>query len=144
MADLTDIDLDDLAMTLADQSQPYGDFLTLIDRATGELKIQANGGGEENEDEIDDQSGLIQVDPIPAAVWYEDMVDFVAGINDEQAARRLGRALDGRGAFRRFRDQLHRGDPALLSLLARLLRHPRPTPRGGMARRERHRSAGRG
>jgi hypothetical protein len=35
------------------------------------------------------------------------MADFAEGIADDRAARRLGRAIQGKGAFRRFRDELH-------------------------------------
>lgn len=42
------------------------------------------------------------------------MVDFTEGLGDEQAARRLARALRGKGAFRRFRDGLHEEYPELL------------------------------
>jgi len=47
-------------------------------------------------------------------VWYQDMVDFVEGISDDRAGRRLARALHGKGAFRRFKDGLHREHPQLL------------------------------
>jgi hypothetical protein len=39
---------------------------------------------------------------------------FAGGITDEHAGRRLARAIQGRGAFRRFKDELHRGYPELL------------------------------
>jgi hypothetical protein len=35
------------------------------------------------------------------------MVDFIEGISDDTAGRRLGRAISGRGAFRRFKDELY-------------------------------------
>jgi hypothetical protein len=35
-------------------------------------------------------------------------------VSDEQAARRLARAIDGRGAFRRFKIELHEEYPHLL------------------------------
>lgn len=35
-------------------------------------------------------------------------------LGDEQAARRLARALRGKGAFRRFKDELHEEYPELL------------------------------
>jgi hypothetical protein len=37
---------------------------------------------------------------------YRDMLDFAAGLPDGQLRGRLLRALEGRGAFRRFRDVL--------------------------------------
>jgi hypothetical protein len=42
------------------------------------------------------------------------MADFADGITGERAGRRLARAIRGRGAFRRFRDQLYEEYPDLL------------------------------
>jgi hypothetical protein len=42
------------------------------------------------------------------------MADFAEGISDERAGRRLARAIDGKGAFRRFKDELHEEYPHLL------------------------------
>jgi hypothetical protein len=42
------------------------------------------------------------------------MVDFAEQLSDEQAGRRLARALRGKGAFRRFEDELHEDYPQLL------------------------------
>jgi len=44
------------------------------------------------------------------------MADFAEGISDEQAGRRLARAIDGRGAFRRFKAELHEEYPHLLAI----------------------------
>jgi hypothetical protein len=43
------------------------------------------------------------------------MADFAAGIRDSVAARRLAGALQGRGAFRRFKNQLYEHHPELIS-----------------------------
>jgi Uncharacterised protein family (UPF0158) len=37
---------------------------------------------------------------------YRDMQDFIATISDPSIAERLTTAIDGKGAFRRFRDVL--------------------------------------
>jgi Uncharacterised protein family (UPF0158) len=42
------------------------------------------------------------------------MADFAEGITDERAGRRLLRAIQGKGAFRRFKDELHEEYPDLL------------------------------
>ena len=42
------------------------------------------------------------------------MADFAEAVTDERAGRRLLRAIQGRGAFRRFRDELHEEYPDLL------------------------------
>ncbi|MGH3480412.1 MAG: hypothetical protein ACRDQD_26705 [Nocardioidaceae bacterium] len=59
----------------------------------------------ENPVEIDELDRIV-IDPIPSYIWYQDMADFAEGISDAVAGRRLARALQGRGAFRRFRKQL--------------------------------------
>lgn len=38
---------------------------------------------------------------------YRDMADFVATVTDPRLAERLERAITGRGAFRRFKDELY-------------------------------------
>ena len=42
------------------------------------------------------------------------MADFAEAITDERAGRRLARAIEGKGAFRRFRNELHQEHPELL------------------------------
>jgi hypothetical protein len=42
------------------------------------------------------------------------MADFAETITDDRAARRLARAIQGKGAFRRFKDELHEEYPDLL------------------------------
>ncbi len=42
------------------------------------------------------------------------MADFAEALTDERAGRRLARAIQGKGAFRRFRDELHDEYPDLL------------------------------
>ena len=42
------------------------------------------------------------------------MADFAETITDERAGRRLARAIQGKGAFRRFKDELHDEYPDLL------------------------------
>jgi hypothetical protein len=41
------------------------------------------------------------------------MTDFAEAITDERAGRRLLRAIQGKGAFRRFKDELHEEYPDL-------------------------------
>jgi len=68
----------------------------------------------ENPVEIDELD-LIPIDPLPSYVWYQDMADFAEGISDGAAGRRLARALQGPGAFRRFKNQLDEHLPQLIS-----------------------------
>jgi Uncharacterised protein family (UPF0158) len=42
------------------------------------------------------------------------MADFAEGISDSRAGRSLLRAIEGKGAFRRFKDRLHQSYPDLL------------------------------
>jgi hypothetical protein len=42
------------------------------------------------------------------------LADFADQISDERAGRRLARAIDGRGAFRQFKAELHDQYPHLL------------------------------
>ena len=63
--------------------------------------------GEEEEEEEDDDRWLLVFNEGSRA-GYRDMERFVAGIEDSEIAAQLARALDGRGAFHRFRHQLTR------------------------------------
>ena len=60
-----------------------------------------------------DELDLVPIDPIPSYVWYPDMADFAAGIRHGAAGRRLATALQGRGAFGRFKNQLDEHLPQL-------------------------------
>jgi uncharacterized protein (UPF0332 family)/predicted nucleotidyltransferase len=87
-----DIDLADLALALEDHSDEHG---WTIDAASG--AIQTHFGPPD---------GGVAIDPLPVAVGYGDMEDFVAYVRDVQARDLLERAIVGRGAFRRFKDAL--------------------------------------
>jgi hypothetical protein len=52
--------------------------------------------------------------PLPSWVWYQDMAEFAEGVSDERASRSLVWAIQGKGAFRRFKDRLHPHYPHLL------------------------------
>ncbi len=43
------------------------------------------------------------------------MVDFAEGISDRVAGGRLRSTLQGKGAFRRFKNELYKGHPELVS-----------------------------
>jgi hypothetical protein len=64
-------------------------------------------------EEIDESDDYVAVDRIPSYEAYQWMVDFVDEMvapSDENAAEKLSIALEGKGAFRRFKDTLHRVD----------------------------------
>jgi hypothetical protein len=111
--DLGSLDLDEIATALADQTD-Y-EHRWLIDPQTGEVTVWTSDTGIDGQNPVDlDELDLICIDPLPSSVWYHDMADFAAQISDESARRRLARAIDGRGAFRRFKAELHEEYPDLL------------------------------
>jgi hypothetical protein len=112
---LDKFDIGEIAMALQDQTD-YEHF-HLVNPQTGEMGYWTEDGGIDGEHPVDlDELDLIAIDPLPSYVWYQDMADFAEGISDERAGRRLARALDGRGAFRRFKNELYDEYPELLSL----------------------------
>ncbi len=46
--------------------------------------------------------------PASSREGYRDMESFIASVDDPDRAERLARAIAGRGAFRRFKDELAR------------------------------------
>jgi hypothetical protein len=111
--DLSSIDLEEIANALADQDD-Y-DYRWLINQDTGEVAFWTADTGIDWQapaglDELD----LVVIDPLPSWIWYQDMADFAGGITDERAGRRLARALQGKGAFHRFKDELREEYPELL------------------------------
>ena len=113
MIDLSAVDLEELAMALGDQNG-Y-DHHWLIDPDSGRISLWTEDGGIDGEHPIDlDEVDLIGIHPLPSYVWYQDMADFADGISDERAGRRFARAIRGKGAFRRFKDELHEEYPDLL------------------------------
>jgi hypothetical protein len=112
--DLSTLDLEELATALQDQAD--GDHVWFVDRESGQLRLWTEDDGVDGTGPIDlDEVDGVVIEAIPSYVWYRDMVDFAEGISEERAGRRLGRALDGRGAFRRFKNELYEEYPELLS-----------------------------
>lgn len=97
MLDLDVVDLDTLCEALEDHSGTQW----FLDRATGKV-FAFFEEGPDDEDERD----LTLVDPIPGHEAYGDMQDFVSTVANARARDLLGRAIEGRGAFRRFKDTL--------------------------------------
>lgn len=100
------VDLGDLVEALRHQV----DYETrwLLDPRSGKLEYWTRDCGIDGQNPVDlEELDLIPIDPLPSHVWYEDMADFAAAISDETASRRLERAIRGRGAFRRFKDELY-------------------------------------
>ena len=85
-----------------------------VDLRTGEVWPRS---AIEDRDEIDDDLDVPDLDdpdrflPVHgegSRDGYRDMVEFIDTVADEDRADRLGTAIRGRGAFRRFRDVLGR------------------------------------
>ena len=57
---------------------------------------------------------VVCIDALPSWVWYQDMPDFAEAVTGERAGRQLARAIQGRGASRRFNDELHEEHPGPL------------------------------
>ena len=114
MLDLGAIDVEEIATALADQTD-Y-EHRWLIDPRTGQVSFWTSDTGIDGENPVDiDELDLTLIDPLPPYVWYQDMADFADGISDRAASRRLTQSLQGRGAFRRFKNQLYERCPELIS-----------------------------
>jgi hypothetical protein len=114
MLDLGRIDVEEIATALADQTD-Y-EHRWLIDPRTGELVFWTSDTGINGEDPVElDELDLIVIDPLPSYVWFQDMADFAEGISDAVVGRQLAQSLQGRGAFRRFKNQVYERHPELIS-----------------------------
>jgi len=104
------VDLEELAGILE------GDPLSVggrIDIRTGEVWPQAAidyvlETGEEDEDTVDDRERWLAVYSEGSREGYRDMELFIASVEDPGRAGVLAIAIKGRGAFRRFKDELAR------------------------------------
>ena len=103
MLDPEQVDLADLALALEDHSEEHSWW---FDAATG--AVEPHFVGELGPGAFAESDGrrLIVVEPLPAAIGYRDMEDFIAGVREPRARDALERAIAGRGAFRRFKDAL--------------------------------------
>ena len=104
------VDLEELAGILEGDPLNAGGR---IDLTTGEVWPQAAieyalEAGEQDEDTADDRERWLSVDNEGSREAYRDMESFIASVEDPGRAERLARAIDGRGAFRRFKDELAR------------------------------------
>jgi hypothetical protein len=106
MLELDRVDLDQLGEALVDQGN---EFHYYVDPRTGEVIAGLDENGEP--EELDD---CVPVEPQPPRARYLDMVDFAARVEDRRVAERLERALEGKGAFRRFRMEMDRSGEQLV------------------------------
>ncbi len=103
MLDLAKIDLPSLATALEDHSDGTTWW---FDPRTGEVESWSEYFSSEEEEKYPADRGFIRIDPLPSADGYRDMEDFIARVRDPRARDLLQRAIEGRGAFRRFKDTL--------------------------------------
>jgi hypothetical protein len=123
---LLQVDLDEVVQAMDDFSRDVNDYW--LDRETGKVECvpvhmleELESDGEIDEDDLPEWER--EFVPLARAVAAEDaryarvpegdsheayrlMQDFIGEVEDEEASRRLWRAIDGRGAFRMFRDTL--------------------------------------
>ena len=93
------VNWDDLEMALTSN---HGEWTGYLDLETGEVRMVP-------EDEIDaelDTGRLIHVEPLGSRVEYRWMEEFTGTVRDARLRGRLEVALDGRGAFGRFKNVL--------------------------------------
>ena len=113
MLGLSSLDLEEIASALADQTD-Y-EHRWLINPQTGEVAFWTSDTGIDGQTPVGlDGLDLICIDPLPPYIWYQDLGDFAGQLSDERAGRRLARAVQGKGAFRRFKGELQEESPQLL------------------------------
>src|ERR671919_3014944 len=103
MLDLAKLDLSDLCLALEDNSPEHSWW---FDPETGEAELWSDYTGDELGLGHPDDRGLTYIEPIGSPEAYGDMEDFVERVRDPRARDLLARAIEGRGAFRRFKDTL--------------------------------------
>ena len=101
---------DDLEIALTSNSV---ELTCYFDVRNGEVQMLPVGGGEDedspSEEEIDaglEAGHLVLVEPLGSSIEYGWMVEFADSVSDARLRDLLAVALDGRGAFRRFKDVL--------------------------------------
>ncbi len=104
------IDLDDLTMAMEESSYEHEYFLDL---QTGEILLISDYMDSDETAEVrkkidDDPDRFEEIPKADSREGYRDMEDFIDTIKDEHIAEVLSTAIEGRGAFRRFKDTLIR------------------------------------
>jgi Uncharacterised protein family (UPF0158) len=97
------VDLANLALALEDHSEKHSWWL---DPTTGVVASRSAGESGADGSAESDRPRRIPVEPLPPAIGYGDMKDFVACVREPRTRDVLERAIAGRGAFRRFKDAL--------------------------------------
>jgi predicted kinase len=107
---LSQVDLFFLAEALDDASWENQHFL---DPRSGQMHVRNDLMGSDFDEDEDEVEEWLSVEGEGSRAAYRVMEVFAASLADRRLGERLAEALDGKGAFRRFRDTLHRhGDEA--------------------------------
>jgi len=102
------INLDELCEAMEDSSYEHEYYLDL---ETGEIRFLSDYMDDEEaeklKDKIDEEFDRYERIPkVESYQSYADMQDFIATVEDEHLAQLLEVAINGKGAFRRFKDVL--------------------------------------
>jgi hypothetical protein len=102
------IDIDELCSAMENSSYENDYYLDL---ETGEILFLSGYMDDEETEKLRDRidEDADRYEQIPKAQsyeGYEDMKDFIATVEDEHLAELLEVAINGKGAFRRFKDVL--------------------------------------
>ncbi len=85
------------------------DTESFLDTRTGEVVTVTEGAIDYSEQRAKVQTGgeaFVRIEPAASREQYKWMERFVVGVTDEPLRERLVIAIDGKGAFRRFKDVL--------------------------------------
>jgi hypothetical protein len=103
------VDWDDLEMALTWRSDEHN----YLDLGNGSVLTHPLWGSDEDGDPSEEQldeglaaGRLVKIEPLPSSTEYGWMAEFAASVRNSRVRELLDVALDGRGAFRRFKDVL--------------------------------------
>lgn len=104
----TPVDLGELASHLEGPTEL--DEGWMLEIATGRFwpRDPVGMAGIDEPDDFDDPEAFAAVIGLGSDPGYGDMRDFIGAVTDDELAGRLGAAIQGKGAFRRFKDTLSR------------------------------------
>lgn len=107
MLAVSQVGLSSLAEALEDHAYEISWYLDL---STGEVIPHTDADDDEDKDDLDAREDTIYIDPASSSEGYQDMVEFIARVRDQRMREQLARSIEGRGAFRRFKDTLYPHD----------------------------------
>jgi Uncharacterised protein family (UPF0158) len=80
-----------------------------IERRTGEVLVVIDGSAEDEEKQrriTKNPSDFVRIEPASSREQYRWMERFIVSVEEGELRRKLTQAIDGKGAFRRFKDVL--------------------------------------